>query len=186
MKNLVFLFIFVNKEEDSMTWRLMILLVVVWTVVQSLQINEHINFFLGRVSAWSAIVVFNWARPQFVPPFGHIQLPLSLSGKGLLVVFLAGFLSLCVLRFLSIYLETIIWALMCWYWIWVWCFYIGVWTRNCISIWANQFGLQQTGHPPDLVVRFKKSKNCQKHLLVSITLPNYVLLMVRTEKSRKD
>ena len=40
-----------------------------WTVVQSLQINEHINFFLGRVSAWSAIVVFNWAPPTVCPPF---------------------------------------------------------------------------------------------------------------------
>ena len=148
MKNLVFLFIFVNKEEDSMTWRLMILLVVVWTVVQSLQINEHINFFLVRVS--DLPMLFSIEHAHSLSPLLDTSSYLSLSGKGLLIVFLASFLSLCVLRFLSIYLETIIWALMCWYWIWVWCFYIGVWTRNCISIWANQFGLQQTGHPPDL------------------------------------
>ena len=67
------------------------LLVVVWTVVQSLQINEHINFFLGRVSAWSAIVVFNWAPPTVCPPVLDTSSYLSLSGEGLLVVFLASF-----------------------------------------------------------------------------------------------
>ena len=90
-------------------------------------------------------------RPQFVPPFGHIQLPLSIWWRITRCLFSHTdiYHSVFYVLFVNLYggdhLST-----MCWYWIWVWCFYIGVWTRNCISIWANQFGLQQTGHPPDL------------------------------------
>ena len=53
-----------------------------------------------------------------------------------------------------------------------------------VHLWSRK-GWNAVNNTPTLsLVRLRKSKSCQNHLELHIWLPNYVLLTVRTEKSR--
>ena len=112
MNNLVFLFIFCQQGRrfDDDCWNFLLLCGPLFKVFKSMN---------TLTSSWAVCLpdlpsLFSIEhRPQFVPPFGHIQLPLSIWWRITRCLFSQFchtdiYLSLCILRALSIYMETII------------------------------------------------------------------------------